>query len=99
VTVVCDRSPALAEYVATIFHVPHAVSDYCHLLDADVEGVVLCHSDPKTAVAVAAFDLGKHVFIEKPMCFSLQEADAIISPYQRSGKIGQVGYVSLRSRL
>jgi predicted dehydrogenase len=57
--------------------------------------VLLCHTDPKTEVAVAAFDAGKHVFIEKPMCFSLQEADAIIAAAERSGKVGMVGYMKV----
>jgi len=92
VTMVCDRSPALAESIAEMFHVPGFVTDYRQMLASDVEAVLLCHTDPKTEVAVAAFEAGKHVFIEKPMCFSLQEADAIIAAARRSGKVGQVGY-------
>jgi predicted dehydrogenase len=95
VTIVCDRSPALAQSVATMFHLPNYVTDYRHLLDSDVDAVLLCHTDPKTEVAVAAFESGKHVFIEKPMCFSLQEADAIIAAAQTSGKVGQVGYMKV----
>ncbi len=95
VTIVCDRSPGLAEFVAGAFHVPNFVTDYRQLLASDVEAVLLCHSDPKTGVAVEAFNAGKHVFIEKPMCFSLQEADAIIAACQNSGKVGQVGYMKV----
>src|SRR4051794_40905911 len=74
VAIVCDRSPALAEHVAGAFHVPRWVTEYRALLESDVEAVLLCHTDPKTEVAVAAFEAGKHVFIEKPVCFSLEEA-------------------------
>jgi predicted dehydrogenase len=95
VAVVCDRSPALAEAVAKAFHVSRYVTDYRELLASDVEAVILCHTDPKTEVAVAAFEAGKHVFIEKPMCFSLREADAIIGAAGRSGKAGQVGYMKV----
>ena len=95
VTVVCDISPRLAEYVAETFGVPHHVTDYRDILASDIEAVLLCHSDPKTRVAVETFEAGKHVFIEKPMCFSLQEADAIISAAERSGKVGQVGYMKV----
>jgi len=95
VTVVCDCSPALVKSVAKTFHVPNAVTDYRQLLESDVEAVILCHTDPKTEVAIAAFDAGKHVFIEKPMCFSLQETDAIIAAAERSGKVGQVGYMKV----
>ena len=95
VPIVCDISPSLAEYVANWFHVPRFVTDYRDVLDSDVDAVLLCQTDPKTEVAVASFDAGKHVFIEKPMCFSLGEADAIIAAAERSGKVGQVGYVKL----
>jgi predicted dehydrogenase len=95
VTIVCDRSPALAESVAQEFRVPRHVTDYRDVLASDVDAVLLCHTDPKTAVAVAAFEAGKHVFIEKPMCFSLEEADAIIAAARASGKVGQVGYMKV----
>jgi predicted dehydrogenase len=55
VTAVCDVSRGAAEYVAKKFHVPHAFTNYRDLLAADVDAVLLCHSDPKTQVAVDAF--------------------------------------------
>jgi predicted dehydrogenase len=95
VAMVCDRSPALAEHVARAFHVPRHVTDYRRVLEADVEAVLLCHTDPKTEVAVAAFAAGKHVFVEKPVCFSLQEVDAIIAAARKSGKVGMAGYMKV----
>jgi predicted dehydrogenase len=64
VTVVCDISPSLAAAVATRFHVPDHVTDYCELLAADVDAVLLCHGDPKTEAALATLEAGKHLFIE-----------------------------------
>jgi predicted dehydrogenase len=95
VTTVCDISAQTAEYVARRFHIPTYVTDYRDLLAAEVEAVLLCQSDPKTEVAIAAFEAGKDLFIEKPMCFSLQEADAIIAAQKQSGKVGQVGYMKV----
>ena len=95
VTVVCDVSESLAGYVAGLFNVPKYVTDYRQLLESDVDAVLLCHRDPKTEAAVATLDAGKHVFIEKPMCYSLLEADRIISAAQSSGKVAQVGYMKL----
>ena len=95
VTAVCDRSPALAEAVGRAFHVPGRVTDYRKVLGSDVEAVLLCHTDPKTEAAVAAFEAGKHVFIEKPVCFSLREADAIGDAARRSGKTGMAGYMKV----
>lgn len=95
VTHVCDVSAQTAEYVARRFHVPNHVTDYRELLDSDVDAVLLCQSDPKTDVAVDSFDAGKHVFIEKPVCFSLQEMDAILAARQRAGTVGQAGYMKV----
>ncbi|MBM3190140.1 MAG: Gfo/Idh/MocA family oxidoreductase [Chloroflexi bacterium] len=95
VTCVCDISVGAAQYVAKRFHVPKAVTDYRDLLSADVEAVLLCQSDPKTEVAVAVLEAGKHLFIEKPMCYSLREADRIISACDKAGVVGQVGYMKV----
>ncbi len=96
VTAVCDVSRGAADYVAAKFHVPHAFTDHRELLaSGTVDAVLLCQSDPKTQIAVDAFDAGKHVFIEKPMCYSVQEADRIIAAHQRAGTVGQVGYMKV----
>lgn len=92
---VCDLSRGAAAYAARKFHVPYAFTDYRELLDTDVDAVLLCQSDPKTQAAVDAFAAGKHVLIEKPMCFSLQEADRIIGACRRAGTVGQVGYMKV----
>ena len=79
VEMLCDLSPQLAQTVAEEYHVPRHTGDWRELLAADLDAVILCHTDPKTEIAVAAFQAGKHVFVEKPICFSLQEADRIIA--------------------
>lgn len=71
------------------------MSDYRDLLAADVDAVLLCHSDPKTEVAVASFAAGKHVFIEKPVCYSLEEMDTIGEAAQAAGTVAQVGYMKV----
>ena len=95
VAVVCDVSPSLAAHAADRFHVPRHVTDYRDVLNSDVDAVLLCHTDPKTGTAVAALDAGKHLFIEKPMCSSVEEADEIVAAADRSGQVALVGYVKL----
>ena len=95
VTAVCDISEGAANYIAERFHVPQRFTDYRDLLATDVEAVLLCQSDPKTQVAIDSFDAGKHVFVEKPICFSLQEMDAILAAQQRAGTVGQAGYMKV----
>lgn len=95
VAILCDISPTMAREVAKRYHIPHHVSAYQDLLAADIDAVLLCHSDPKAEVALAAFDAGKHVFIEKPVCFSLEQADAMIAAAQSANKIAQAGYMKV----
>ncbi len=96
VTWTCDVSAKLAEYLAGRFSVPHHTTDYRQVLDADdVDAVILCHRDPKTEIAVASFAAGKHGFVEKPMCYSKEDAASIAAAVERSGKVGQVGYMKV----
>ena len=93
VPIVCDLSRGAAQAVANRFHVPQFVTDYNELLNTDVDAVLLCHGDPKTEVALAAFQAGKHVFIEKPVCFSFQEIDAMLTAQREAGTVAQAGYM------
>ena len=93
VPVLCDLSADQASYVAARFRIPKHVSRVEDLLATDIDAVLLCHTDPKSKEAVAAFDAGKHVLVEKPVCASLQEADAMIEAMKRSGKVGQAAYM------
>ncbi len=95
VQIVCDFSVGAARAVAKRFHVPQYVTDFNKLLATDVDAVLLCHGDPKTEVALAAFEAGKHVFIEKPVCFSLQEIDAMLTAQRQAGTIAQAGYMKV----
>ena len=54
VAAVCDCSPDLARAVAGEFGIPVHLSDYRDLLASDLDAVLLCHSDPKTEIAVAS---------------------------------------------
>ena len=93
VPVVCDISPSLAEAVAAQFHVPRHVTDYRDLLAADIDAVLLCHGDPKTEAGLATLQAGKHLFIEKPVCFTLADADAMVAAADAAGTVAQAGYM------
>lgn len=95
VKVVCDISAKTAEYVATKFGVPQFVTDYRELLDSDIDAVLHCAGGYKPEPAVAAFEAGKHLLIEKPLCSSLQDADRIIAAQKDAGTVGQVGYMKI----
>ncbi|MEM1369734.1 MAG: Gfo/Idh/MocA family oxidoreductase [Cyanobacteria bacterium P01_H01_bin.15] len=69
-------------------------SDYRDLLaHPGLEGVVIClpsalHAD----AAIAAFEQGKHVYLEKPIGIELTEAKAVVNAWQQAGTVGMIGF-------
>ena len=64
------------------------------ICDEDVDAV--CIASPvftHAEVAVAAANAGKHIFCEKPMALSLDEADAMINAAQKAGVKLQIGFM------
>ncbi|MBN1674176.1 MAG: Gfo/Idh/MocA family oxidoreductase [Kiritimatiellae bacterium] len=70
-------------------------TDYREILDRkDVDAVdVSVHPKPHREMAVAAAEAGKHILMEKPMCCTVAEADAMIEAAKRAGVRLQVAYV------
>jgi predicted dehydrogenase len=75
---------------------PHAgtFANYHDMLrDSEVEAVVICLPPAQHAdAAIAAFQSGKHVYIEKPIAPSLEEAQAVHTAWRASGKVGMMGF-------
>ena len=70
------------------------------LLDGEVDAVAVC-TPPAThaQLALAALDADKHVFLEKPVAPSLEEADRIAERAARSPRRVLVGFNFRRHRL
>jgi predicted dehydrogenase len=93
VRAVCDISPQLVETVGNAFHVPYQYTEYKDLLTrGDVDAVAILTTD-HAPVALAAAEAGKHIFVEKPMCYTLDEGRAMISAAEQSGVTLMVGYM------
>ncbi|MGI9042977.1 MAG: Gfo/Idh/MocA family protein [Gemmatimonadaceae bacterium] len=73
-------------------------ADVASLL-ADVDAVTIVVPTPAHyAVARAALEAGKHVFIEKPITATLAEADELLDIAERNGCIVQTGHVERFNR-
>jgi predicted dehydrogenase len=68
-------------------------ADYRGLLEAGGLDAVVIASPAGThaEVALAALDAGLHVFVEKPMCITLADANAIVGARDRADRVVQVG--------
>jgi predicted dehydrogenase len=68
-------------------------ADHRAMLDAGgLDAVVVCSpAGTHAEVVLDALDAGLHVFVEKPMCITLADADAIVAARDRAGRVVQVG--------
>ncbi len=90
-----DLSPNLLEAIGTDYGVPpeRRFLDYHQLLQSDVDGVIVCPSGSHAAPSIAAAEAGKHVFVEKPMCTTVREAEAMVAAADKAGVLLMVGYM------
>ena len=78
-----------------------ATKDYRAVLDnKDVDAVVIATPDHwHEKIVLDALSAGKHVYIEKPMTWSLAEGPRIVAAAKKSGKVLQVGSQAKTSAL
>jgi predicted dehydrogenase len=92
ITGIADASPRMrAELEAQGFRV---FSTYAQLLELELDAILIAAPDPYHAeITLAALARGLHVFCEKPLCFSVDEAKEIAAARDRAGKVVQIGYM------
>ncbi len=97
IAAICDISQELLSALGERYTVPaeRRYSDYADLArQGDLDAVLVLNSDEyHTNTALAAMQYGKHVLIEKPMCLTRQEAEAIINARHDAGVQVMVGYM------
>ena len=95
ISAVADPSRVVREAMAARYGVSSVHADYASLLDGGHVDAVLISSPAAThaEATIAALDAGLHVFVEKPLCITLADADRIVAARDRAGKVVQVGYM------
>jgi predicted dehydrogenase len=92
ITALCDVSEDLVRACAEDYGVPRTFARWEDLLAAPVDAVLILTSGSHAPIAVAAAEAGKHMLIEKPMCFSVAEGRGMIEAARRAGITLMVGY-------
>jgi predicted dehydrogenase len=68
--------------------------DYEALLAAGLDAILIAAPDQYHAeITLKALEQGVHVFCEKPLCFSVAQAQEIAAARIRAGRVVQVGYM------
>jgi predicted dehydrogenase len=89
----CDVSQPTLEYVGEKYHVSRRYTDYRDLLAADVDAVLVLLSASPGEVLVAAAQAGKHILVEKPLAYSVPEAEDSIAAAEAAGVKLMVAYM------
>lgn len=94
VVVVCGRDYAHTQAMARRLNVPEISTDYRVVCARhDIDAVTIASADVFHARhALAALAGGKHVFCEKPLGVTMEEAMAMLEAADRSRRIHQVGF-------
>ena len=85
---ICDSKPHMEEELAGYFPDVNFYADYHEmLLKEQLDAVIVSVPHPKHSdIAIAAFESGLHVLVEKPMDITLSKAKKLCEAARKSGK-------------
>src|SRR5215469_16519574 len=92
VAAVCDLDRESARACAERYGIPAVFTDWRELLGHPLDAVMVLTSGSHAPIAEAAARSGRHVFVEKPMCFSAAEGQAMVAAAGQAGVVMMVGY-------
>ena len=92
IAAVCDIVPANATSCAQSCGISTVHSDWRELIAEPLDAVLVLTSGSHAPMAVAAAQAGRHVFVEKPMCFSVAEGQEMVAAADAAGVTLMVGY-------
>ena len=92
VAAVCDLDLGGARACADRYGIPAVFTDWRDLLGQPLDAVMVLTSGSHAPIAEAAAEAGRHVFVEKPMCYSAAEGQAMVAAAERAGVVLMTGY-------
>lgn len=92
---VAGRRAEKVQSFAEQMDIPHWTTDWRTLVSDPQVDIVCVLTPPSThdEIAIAAAQNGKHLFIEKPLALTPEEADAVIAAVQASGVRAVVNHI------
>ncbi len=88
-----DVNETVLNAVGDYYGIARRFTDYHALLDAGIDAVMILTSGSHAGPVIAAARAGKHVFAEKPLCYTSRELEEISEAVQASGVRLMVGYM------
>jgi predicted dehydrogenase len=95
IAAIADPSQNVREALARRYPPARAYAEWRAMLDAEaLDALVVCSPHATHAEVVSAgLELGLHAFVEKPLCISVEDAEAISARAKATGLVVQVGYM------
>lgn len=95
IAAISDLSPGVLEKVGAKYNIPGncRFTNYRDLLAVDLDAVWVLTGGNHYRQTVDALDAGKHVFVEKPLCITVREADECIAAAKKAQRKLMVGYM------
>ena len=92
VMAICDLALENATASAERYGIPKACTDWRELLREPVDAILVLTGGSHAPMAIEAARAGRHVLVEKPMCYSTTEARAMVDAAEQAGVTLMVAY-------
>ncbi|MEO7372147.1 MAG: Gfo/Idh/MocA family oxidoreductase [Ilumatobacteraceae bacterium] len=92
VVALCDIAPENAQANAAAYSIPQVFTDWREMVHEPIDAVLILTSGSHAPIAIAAARAGKHVLVEKPMCFSVAEGIEMRDAAAQAGVVLMVAY-------
>jgi predicted dehydrogenase len=95
VTAIAEPSVKVGDALARAYPPMRSYTDWRALLGTEqIDALVVCSPHATHAeIVLDALECGVHVFVEKPLCVSCEDAEAIVARAGATGLVVQVGYM------
>lgn len=92
IAALCDIASENAQANAASYAIPKVFTDWRDMLLEDIDVVLILTSGSHARIAIEAAKAGKHILVEKPMCFSVTEGKLMRDAAAEAGVVLMVAY-------
>lgn len=93
VVALCDLSPSALRFAARVCPDASSFTSYDEFLEQELDAVLIATTGSHAPLVVAAAKQGLHMFVEKPLCFSVAEGTEMLQAADAAGVRLMVGYM------
>lgn len=95
IAAISDLSPGVLQAIGKKYGIPEdcRFKDYKNLLALDIKAVLVLTGGNHHPQALAAVQAGKHVLVEKPLCYTVREADELMDAARKANVKLMVAYM------